>query len=325
MLYTLKLLFGAIAILSTFSQGSARLLRRQNNLFRREFDENGYHGTYSPCEGVQSANFNLTGSFPNSMIVGGDWTYHTGLSGNARGNATQEFWIDSEKKDNLNAANFSSDGCLQIYYDLPIELYAKTGPGKTCNDILGKECMDALRAAVGDGTDTYQTCNDPFRYEIPEQCAPLKDASPRAFSVTPGRPSAQGSFPANATCSTQNNANGNSSHFLTLTHKANNSEADFANYDTMAQKVYVILEHFWIETRDHGNGSASTGQFATSASCLWNEDVVEGSREPDALKNKQDQPEEPKQDEPENSVAATGVDGWAWGLLFFMAAFVAMS
>lgn len=130
------------------------------------------------CKGVPpNPNFNATGSlkvkeFSADGSGSKDWTWHTGLQANATGGTpTQYFWVDTAGDEDLNKGELPYKLCLNFYYTLSDEVYAKAvDDNGNCEAMIGKECLDALWDKVRGGNCFDITSN---LSDVPDACTAL--------------------------------------------------------------------------------------------------------------------------------------------------------
>lgn len=128
------------------------------------------------CDGLKNTNFNATGSFKHQEFLPGtslnEWTWHTGLRANTTGGTPRQyFWVDTAGSYDLNSAKLPWDNlCLDFYTRLPEEIYANAAKDNgSCETMIGKECLDALRSEARGGT-----CSDISRsLSLPDECKAL--------------------------------------------------------------------------------------------------------------------------------------------------------
>jgi hypothetical protein len=126
----------------------------------------------------------------------------------------------------------------------------------------------------------------------------------------------------NGTCTTDGNKDGKKSNVVVLESQGNNSDTTFANYDQMAQKAYVIIEHS-MDVQDSGIAKTITG--LTSLRCMANKDFAGGSRVPDAMK-KNKEPANPTSndggDDKKGAATMLRASSWFYGIVVVGALFL---
>ena len=85
----------------------------------------------------------------------------------------------------------------------------------------------------------------------------------------------------NGTCSTQQNERGDKTAFMTISSQDSSLYADYANYDSMAQRPYVLVNYNRFVTKQ---GDANLTEYHTDIVCMRNKDFAKDARVPDAMK-----------------------------------------
>lgn len=79
---------------------------------------------------------------------------------------------------NLNAPNVPYRTCLKVYTQLDDSVYKKAlNDNGNCEDIIGKNCLDALRAEISAPNDDESACTNAFDFFVPDECQALKTSA----------------------------------------------------------------------------------------------------------------------------------------------------
>ncbi|KAF2112119.1 hypothetical protein BDV96DRAFT_649482 [Lophiotrema nucula] len=313
-----KTSLGFIALLPLISSFASAETDPADSLLSVSFYGNG-------CHHLNDTNFDITGSAEIGSNNAFRGTWRTGLTATSgpKANVTQAFWIDTTGRDELNTTRLQ-DGCVHIYDNINRADWSKaSNDNGDCSSLLGGPCLKAMNDAISNNIlDPHSACDD-LSIEMPKECTVLQGSGGdrRGFSSMFGPYKGD-----NGTCSTQQNEKGDKATFMTIFSQDSNSYADYANYDAMAQKPYVLINHNRFETKSGDSITPEMTVYNTDIVCMRNKDFAKDARVPDGMKpNTTPSGGAPAPTGSDKPGAASTLSASGWGLTGALAAMVFLS